>query len=161
MNVFGFACAQNVFPNQGFKQIVQQSTRGSAILDLIVTNLHGMYEDPDILAPLRTSDHNIVHWRPVSKDVRNSSSLNSKSTKYLRRFYPRSGIDSFGCWMCPNNWFANLSVDPSVDELVCDTNFSSLVTGAIDKIFPLKTMRLHPTDKLWITTSIKQLIQDR
>ena len=82
-------------------------------LDLIVTNLHGMYENPHILAPLGTSDHNIVHWSPVSKDVLNSLSPNSKSTKYLRRFYPRSVIDSSGRWMSSNNWFADLSIDSS------------------------------------------------
>ena len=38
---------------------------------------------------------------------------------------------------------------------------SSQVTGAIDTIFPLKTVRLHPTDKSWTITSIKQLIKDR
>ena len=91
-----------------------------------------MYENPHILAPLGTSDHNIVHWSPGSKDVLNSSSLNPKSTKYLRRCYPRSGIDSFGRWMSSDNWLADLSVDSSVDELV--TNFSSQVTGAIDTI---------------------------
>ena len=91
-----------------------------------------MYENPHILAPLGTSDHNIVHWSPVSKGVLNSSSLNPKSTKYLRGCYPRSGIDCFGRWMSSNNWLADLSVDSSVDELV--TNFSSQVTGAIDTI---------------------------
>ena len=57
--------------------------------------------------------------------------------------------------MFSNNWFADLSVDSSVDELVA--NFSS---GAINTIFSLKTVRLHPTDKPWMTTSIKQLIKD-
>ena len=72
-----------------------------------------MYENPHILAPLGTSDDNIVHWSPVSKDVLNSLSLDSKSTKYLRRFYPRSVIDSSGRWMSSNNWFADLSIDSS------------------------------------------------
>ena len=143
---------KNLISNQGFKQVVHQPTRGSAILDLIVTNLHRMYEEPQMLAPLGTSDQ-------ISKDVRNSNSLNSKSAKYLTRRYPRSGIDSLGRWMCSNNWFADLGVDPPVDVLV--SNFSFLVTKAIDKIFPLKTVKLHPTDKPWITSSIKQLIKNR
>ena len=136
---------KNLISTRGFNQVVHQPTRGSAILDLIVTNLHRMYEEPQMLAPLGTSDHNIMHWTPVSKDVLNSNILNSKSAKYLTRRYPRSGIDSFGRWMCSNNWFADLGVHPSVDVLV--SNFSSLVTNAIDKIFPLKTVKLHPTDK--------------
>ena len=57
--------------------------------------------------------------------------------------------------MSSNNWFADHSVNYSVDELV--TNFWSQVTGAIDTIFPLKTVRLHPTDKPWMSTSLNNL----
>ena len=35
------------------------------------------------------------------------------------------------------------------------------MTGAIDAISPLKIVRLHTTDKPWMTTSLKQLIKDR
>ena len=62
-------------------------------------------------------------WTPVSEDVLYSYYLNSKAVKYSARHYPRSGIDSFGRWMCSNNWFVDLDVDPSVDVLV--TNFST------------------------------------
>ena len=34
------------------------------------------------------------------------------------------------------------------------------VTGANNTIFLLKTVRLHPIDKPWMTTSMKQLIKD-
>ena len=107
------------YPTRDLSKLSNNLPEDLPSLDLIVTNLHGMY-------------HNIVHWSPVSKGVLNSSSLNSKSTKCLRSCYPRSGIDSFGRWMSSNNWLADLSVDSSVDELV--TNFSSQVTGAIDTI---------------------------
>ena len=107
------------YPTRDLSKLSNNLPEDLPSLDLIVTNLHGMY-------------HNIVHWSPVSKGALNSPSLNSKSTKYLRRCYPRSGIDSFGRWMSSNNWLADLSVDSSVDELV--TNFSSQVTGAIDTI---------------------------
>ncbi len=56
-----------------------------------------MSEEPHILAPLGTSDHNTVHWIPISKGILNSSNLKPKSTKYLIRLYtPCSGIDA-GC----------------------------------------------------------------
>ena len=47
--------------SQNLKQVVDQPTRESAILELILTNLHNLYDRPDILAPLGSSDHNIVH----------------------------------------------------------------------------------------------------
>ena len=107
------------YPTRDLSKLSNNLPEDLPSLDLIVTNLHGMY-------------HNIVHWSPVSKGVLNSPNLNSKSTKYLRRCYPSSGIDSFGRWMSSNNWLADLSVESSVDELV--TNFSSQVTSAIDTI---------------------------
>ena len=55
--------------------------------------------------------------------------------------------------------FDKLSDNPWTDELV--TSFSSQVTNALNNIFPLKTVKLHHTDKPWITPSIKQLIKDR
>ena len=70
-------------------------TRGSVILDLIATNLHNLYEKPYILAPLSTSDHNIVHWLPLTKDATNTLTPKPKPIKHLVRRYPRSGIEVF------------------------------------------------------------------
>ncbi len=80
--------------SQNLKQVVDQPTRESAILDLILTNLHNLYDRPNILAPLGSSDHNIVHWLP-SVDSTSSHNIQAKSVKSLIRRYPRSGIDAF------------------------------------------------------------------
>lgn len=45
---------------QNLKQVVSRPTRNNAILDLIITDFHRFYEDPIILAPFGTSDHNII-----------------------------------------------------------------------------------------------------
>ena len=58
------------------KQVVDKPTRGAAILDLIITNLHHLYQTPQILAPLGSSDHNIVYWDP-SNDRTNEENLKS------------------------------------------------------------------------------------
>ena len=46
--------------HQNLKQIVRTPTRGEHVLDLIVTNLHELYNEASIIAPLGTSDHNVV-----------------------------------------------------------------------------------------------------
>ena len=51
-NISNFTC------NQNLKQAVKQPTRGSTILDLIVTNLHKLHHSPTVIAPLGSSDHN-------------------------------------------------------------------------------------------------------
>ena len=42
------------------KQVVKEPTRNNNILDLIFTNIARFYVYPDTLAPLSSSDHNIV-----------------------------------------------------------------------------------------------------
>jgi hypothetical protein len=44
------------------KQVVKAPTRGSSILDLIITNLLKYYQTPQLLPPLGSSDHNIILW---------------------------------------------------------------------------------------------------
>ena len=40
-----------------------QPTRDTSTLDLIVTDMVEYYEIPAILAPLSTSDHNVINWK--------------------------------------------------------------------------------------------------
>ena len=47
------------------KQIVKSPTRGEAILDLILTNMHEFYKSPQILPPIGLSDHNTVVVSPT------------------------------------------------------------------------------------------------
>ena len=77
--------------SHNLKQVVQLPTRGSAILDLIVTNLRNKYMSPRILAPLGSSVHTIVQWLPSLGNV-----THAKPTKHLVRRYPQSGIDILG-----------------------------------------------------------------
>jgi hypothetical protein len=46
------------------KQVVKKATRGNNILDVIFTNIADFYEIPCILAPVSTSDHCILIWKP-------------------------------------------------------------------------------------------------
>lgn len=48
--------------NHNLTQLVDQPTKGSAILDLIITNMHSYYSKPTVLAPIGTSDHNALVW---------------------------------------------------------------------------------------------------
>ena len=42
------------------RQLVKEPTRGQNILDLVLTNLHKYYKQPEILPPTGSSDHNII-----------------------------------------------------------------------------------------------------
>ena len=60
---------------------------GNYVLELIVTNLHNLFDKPCIRARLGSSDHSIVHWIPTVND--NMSKLYTKPIKLLVRRYPR------------------------------------------------------------------------
>ena len=118
--------------------------------------MHDLYSSPTIHAPLGSSDHNIVLWQP---SLTHRQSPWVKSPKRLVRHYPRSGIDAFGRWVTTHDWFTELGHNPSVDDLA--SSFTTQLTDAINRIFPVKTIKLHGTDKPWITPELKLMIKDR
>ena len=116
-----------------------------------------MYEPPQVLAPLGSSDHNIVTWSPSLENT--NSQERTKFVKRRMRRYPRSGVEALGRWIATHVWFGELGTNQTVDDLT--SSFSSHLTEAINRIFPPITVKWHQTDKPWITPSIKKLIKDR
>ena len=122
----------NLTSSLSLKQIVSVPTRWSATLDLIITDLHDLYDKPCILGPLGSADHNIVQWVPSKDDTTHKPY--TKPIKCIIRRYPRSAIDMFGRWASKHQWFDDLGCNPSVDELA--NSFSSQVSIALDRFIP-------------------------
>lgn len=142
------------------KQVVQDATRGASILDLIITNFGNFYSRPTSNAPLGSADHNTIIWKPLTKaSYQRSSTDHLPTNKCSLRHFPRSAMDAFGRWICQHSWFRNLGESPSVDEMA--ESLTHDLKSAIELFFPAKTVRIHNTDKPWMTSSIKQLILDR
>ena len=76
----------------------------------------------------------------------------------MHQSFLRSGLDAFGRWICGANWFADV-VQPSANNLT--DSLTTTLNSAIDIFFPLKSTKLHTTDKPWISHAIKSLIQKR
>ena len=76
-------------------QIVDFCTRAEATLDLILTNskLNSLYCKPKALAPIGSSDHVCIIWKPKCRIVDNAI-----STKTFRPMHD-SCIRSFGTWI--------------------------------------------------------------
>ena len=54
--------------NKGVKQVVRAPTRGSNVLDLIITDMSRIYKQANIIPPIGKSDHSTVLWEPeISK----------------------------------------------------------------------------------------------
>ena len=120
----------SILINHGLKQVFSYSTRGNAILDLILTDLHKYYEKPVILAPLGSSDHNSVLWVPASNC---KSPGSNKCTKQSAHHFPRSNICNFELWAGLNDWFNDLEPNPSVDGLA--KYFTNQITNVLDCFF--------------------------
>ena len=86
-----------------------------------------------------------------------NSHVNGVTRRHLRT-YPQSGLDAFGRWISDTEWFSDLN-EPTVDDLT--ESLTSSLTSAIQRFFPLKSVRTHYTDKPWITPAIKKLVYAR
>lgn len=134
------------------KQIVKNPTRGNAILDLIFTNFSRFYSTPEILPGIGLSDHNSLIIRP------STITKKARAEKVLRRTVKPSLKASFGRWVSSTDW-SFLEMLPNCTVKL--NAFNELLCFAIDKFFPLKSYKQHPTDKPWITPELKILIEQR
>ena len=141
--------------HHSLKQVVDIPTREESILDLIITKLQDLYCKPSIMAPLETSDHSIVKW--VSEV--NDETTNNKTVKKKVRRFPQSSREVFGRWCSSHIWFTELEETTSASNLAAC--FTKELNSAIDRIFPTKVVKIHHTDKPWMTPTLKKLINLR
>ena len=138
--------------HSNLQQIVKNPTRGNAVLDLIFTNFSRFYSTPEILPGIGLSDHNSLIVRP------STITKKARAEKVLRRTVKPSSKISFGRWISSIDW-SFLEMLPNCTEKL--NAFNELLCFAIDKFFPLKSYKQHPTDKPWITPELKILIEHR
>ena len=134
------------------KQIVDFHTRGRATLDLIITNMKAQYKAPTPYSPIGKSDHSCVLWNPKSRKPQNVI-----RTKVTRPF-PDDKVRAFGRWIQGLSW----------DEVYCCSGtqnkidkFYSVLNKGIGLYFPIKHVKMHVSDKPWMTHKIKNLIKKR
>ena len=135
------------------KQVVKDPTRNSNILDLIFTNISSHYNPPEVIAPLSSSDHNMVLWKAKVKQ----GCINTvKKIKF--RPTPSHSLQEFGSCLSQYDWSPVLNA-VNVDEKVED--FIRATKDMINHYFPEQTARMHSDDKFFITTKIKRLLKKR
>ena len=76
----------------------------------------------------------------------------------MRRF-TQSSCAAFGRWCSGHVWFSDVQYLDSATALA--SSFTSELSSAIDLFFPTKTIKIHATDKPWMTPMLKQLIIQR
>ena len=116
-------------------------------MDLILTDICNRYDKPV----------GSVFWRP--KPSRDITVRAHKAQKCSVRRFPESAINTFGRWVSSHHWFTGLYSVASVESLT--ELFKTDVKTTIDIHFPLKSVKIHPTDRPWMTSRIKKLILER
>ena len=111
------------------------------------------YNPPEVIAPLSTSDHNMVIW--MAKTQQRFVNI-VKKIKF--RPTPRYNLQQFGSCLAQYDWSTVLNVE-NVDEKVED--FTRATNDMINYYFPERTVRMHSDDKFFITTKIKRLLRKR
>ena len=143
----------NILTNHTLKQLVREPTRSNSVVDLVISHLASYYNKPVVRAHLGSSDHCSVHWVPNPNYGCSKLTAKKKVVK-LRRF-PESALNAFGRWVSTHSWFAHTC---AVDYLPVDsltTSFSDDLWNAINIYFPAKSVKIHPTDKPWMSAEIK------
>ena len=115
--------------------------------------MKSLYNKPIVCSPIGKSDHNTVYWPSLSK-IRSVGKIQKKSVRPLLK--PK--MHEFGRWITTHKWDEVLNGPNTVDKA---ESFYSTIHEAIDMHFPTKVVRLHTTDKPWITPEIKLLITKR
>jgi hypothetical protein len=107
------------------------------------------------MAPLGSSDHNIVKWTTnMSKEA-----INNKSIKKNICCFPLSACQAFGRWCSSHEWFTDIAKTNSASKLA--SAFTKELNSAINRIFPTKVVKIHHSDKPWMTPALKKLIDQR
>ena len=135
------------------KQVIKKPTRNANILDLIFTNRNSYFEHPEILAPISSSDHNLIIWKSKIQIPRKNiiRKINVRPLKH-------SALQQFNEFLNQYNWSSVVTAD-STDAKV--EEFLKVTQSMIDNFFPEKTIKLHHDDKFFITAKIKGLMRKR
>ena len=135
------------------KQTVKKPTRQSAILDLILTNMHKWYNEPKIISAIDLSDHLSVLTTPAIQTKQPNNVIKKTSRKTTT-----SNLVSFGKYVKSLDW-SHLCRIPSCQDK-CNLFYNLLLLG-LDIFLPKKSVEVHCRDKPWITPDLKKLILDR
>ena len=150
----------DLLSSHGLKQLVSNPIRFCANPNLVLSNLKPSYAPPSILAPLGTSDHNIVKWYPSTSSNGCLNKVKNKISTRLARRYPHTVCESFGSWIIKQGWRNSVSAHPcSANELA--SSFTPKISQAMEIFFPTSVVKSHYSDKPWMTSPIKKLIAKR
>ena len=147
----------NLSPN--LKQVVSSSTRGTKMLDPIITTLSKYNQTPVCLPPLDNdpdktgvpSDHMIVYMKAIDA-INNNPARTTKEVKF--RPLPESGIRDMGKWLVSYNWDSVINAETAHKKAEI---LQTILLEKLDFYLPEKIVKFTSEDQVWITPEIKEI----
>ena len=137
-----------------FHQYVTCPTRGKNILDMCYGNIKDAYKSTS-LHPLGLSDHNCVLLIPVYRTALKREKVQSIQVK---DWNDDACLTLQGCLDC-TDWDMFKESCNNIDELTDVT--CSWISYCENTVIPVKTVKIYPNSKPWISKSIKVLLDKK
>ena len=137
-----------------FYQYVTCPTRDKNILDLCYGNIKDAYKSIS-LHPLGSSDHNCVHLIPVYRTVLKREKV---QTIRVKDWNDDACLSLQGCLDC-TDWDMFKESCNDIDELtdvIC-----SWTSYCENIVIPVKSVKLYPNSKPWVSKSLKGLLHKK
>ena len=137
-------------------------TRNDRCIDKIFTNMSRAIIESGTLAPLETegkddeitrSDHRVAFAKLA---IPRKESFKWQSYKY--RHFSAEGVQAFKEWVVLHPWDEVLTTPDSNSKAEA---YQKTIVQAIERSFPLKTMRKKSTDLPWMNRRSRKLVEQR
>ena len=136
-------------------------TRNGRKIDRIFTNFNRSITESGTVPPLEPepgyagsrSDHRIAFSKAELPRNRTFEWIT-----YQYRYYNQDAVEKFGQWLAGHDWADVADAEGSNRKAVL---YQEAVTGAMERVFPLITVRKKSTDCPWINRRIRRLIARR
>ena len=116
--------------------------------------MHSFYSCPDIISPLGSADHNVVLCSPLPDFLSPKSDI-----KYvLSRNYGKNGKAFFANSLTKTDWLPLYRTNSCEEK---STLFHTTITNMLDEHMPLKMKKKCSSDKPWVTSQFKEVIEQR
>ena len=140
-----------IIQQTGLKAHVNVPTRLDKCLDLIFSS-YDTCAEAKILPPLGRSDHSVLFWKPPE-------SCTPVYKKVKVRNYSKANIARFRDILISTDWLAMVMSESNLD--VSSSIFLQTLKYLFDLCFPEKSIRIRSTDPVWMSFSLRKLINDR
>ena len=144
--------------HQDFRPISTAATRGTAVLDILATNMNDQLTDSGVTSPVYNqqeveSDHGTVFAqfrmpRVPSYEIQN----------YTYFHHTQEGDLAFGRWLATQDWTSIKRTDSPSDQVV---ELHKLLEEGMTKSYQRKTRVKKSSEPCWMTDWLRDMIEDR